>query len=227
MLEVRNLHVRIEDREILKGVNLAVKAGEVHSIMGPNGSGKSTLALVLAGRDSYEVTEGEVIYNGKNLLELSPEERAWEGIFLAFQYPVEIPGVTTSYFLKSALNSLRKARGPQELAAGEFRERGKEKVKLVELEDRLLNREINEGVSGGGKKRKPLAIGIASNPRATTMNTGPLTTKRMSATASWMLTLPSRKPGTSRIPNPMSMVVAKMSSTFPATSVASAVGNGT
>ena len=153
MLEVRNLHVRIEDREILKGVNLSVKAGEVHSIMGPNGSGKSTLALVLAGRDSYEVTEGEVIYNGKNLLELSPEERAWEGIFLAFQYPVEIPGVTTSYFLKSALNSLRKARGQQELDAVEFLELVKEKVKLVDLDDRLLNRAINEGFSGGEKKR--------------------------------------------------------------------------
>ena len=153
MLEVRNLHVRIEDREILKGVNLSVKVGEVHSIMGPNGSGKSTLALVLAGRDSYEVTEGEVIYNGKNLLELSPEERAWEGIFLAFQYPVEIPGVTTSYFLKSALNSLRKARGQQELDAVEFLELVKEKVKLVDLDDRLLNRAINEGFSGGEKKR--------------------------------------------------------------------------
>ena len=153
MLEVRNLHVKIEDREILKGINLSVQAGEVHSIMGPNGSGKSTLALVLAGRDSYEVTEGEVTYNGKNLLELSPEERAWEGIFLAFQYPVEIPGVTTSYFLKSALNSLRKARGQQDLDAVEFLELVKEKVKLVDLDDRLLNRAINEGFSGGEKKR--------------------------------------------------------------------------
>ncbi len=153
MLEVRNLHVRIEDREILKGINLSVQAGEVHSIMGPNGSGKSTLALVLAGRDTYEVTDGEVIYNGKNLLELSPEERAWEGVFLAFQYPVEIPGVTTSYFLKSALNSLRKARGQQDLDAVEFLELVKEKVKLVDLDDRLLNRAINEGFSGGEKKR--------------------------------------------------------------------------
>ncbi|MCH7703081.1 MAG: Fe-S cluster assembly ATPase SufC [Planctomycetes bacterium] len=153
MLEVRNLHVKIEDREILKGINLSVQAGEVHSIMGPNGSGKSTLALVLAGRDVYEVTEGEILYNGKDLLALSPEERAWEGVFLAFQYPVEIPGVTTSYFLKSALNSLRKARGEQDLDAVEFLELVKEKVKLVDLDDRLLNRAINEGFSGGEKKR--------------------------------------------------------------------------
>lgn len=153
MLEVRNLHVKIEDREILKGINLSVQVGEVHSIMGPNGSGKSTLALVLAGRDTYEVTNGEVIYNGKNLLELSPEERAWEGVFLAFQYPVEIPGVTTSYFLKSALNSLRKARGEQDLDAVEFLALVKEKVKLVDLDDRLLNRAINESFSGGEKKR--------------------------------------------------------------------------
>ena len=153
MLEVRNLHVKIEDREILKGINLSVQAGEVHSIMGPNGSGKSTLALVLAGRDVYEVTEGEILYNGKDLLALSPEERAWEGVFLAFQYPVEIPGVTTSYFLKSALNSLRKARGQQDLDAVEFLELVKEKVKLVDLDDRLLNRAINESFSGGEKKR--------------------------------------------------------------------------
>ena len=153
MLEVRNLHVKIEDREILKGINLSVQAGEVHSIMGPNGSGKSTLALVLAGRDVYEVTEGEILYNGKDLLALSPEERAWEGVFLAVQYPVEIPGVTTSYFLKSALNSLRKARGEQDLDAVEFLELVKEKVKLVDLDDRLLNRAINEGFSGGEKKR--------------------------------------------------------------------------
>lgn len=153
MLEVRNLHVKIEDREILKGINLSVQAGEVHSIMGPNGSGKSTLALVLAGRDVYEVTDGEILYNGKDLLALSPEERAWEGVFLAFQYPVEIPGVTTSYFLKSALNSLRKARGEQDLDAVEFLELVKEKVKLVDLDDRLLNRAINESFSGGEKKR--------------------------------------------------------------------------
>ncbi len=156
MLSIRNLHAKVENQEILKGIDLVVRPGEVHSIMGPNGSGKSTLAQVLAGRDTYEVTEGEVIYKGKNLLEMEPEERACDGIFMAFQYPVEIPGVTTSYFLKAALNAIRKHRGQEELDAVEFLSLVKEKVKLVDLDARLLNRAINEGFSGGEKKRNEI-----------------------------------------------------------------------
>ncbi len=156
MLEIRNLHAKVENQEILKGIDLTVRAGEVHSIMGPNGSGKSTLAQVLAGRDTYEVTEGEVIYKGKNLLEMEPDERACDGIFMAFQYPVEIPGVTTSYFLKAALNAIRKHRGQEELDAVEFLGLVKEKVRLVDLDARLLNRAINEGFSGGEKKRNEI-----------------------------------------------------------------------
>lgn len=153
MLEIRNLHARVEGHEILKGINLTVKASEVHSIMGPNGSGKSTLAQVLAGRDTYEVTEGEVIYQGKNLLDLEPHERACEGIFLAFQYPVEIPGVSTNYFLKAALNARRKYQGLEELDAMDFLEIVKDKAELVEMDSRLLKRSVNEGFSGGEKKR--------------------------------------------------------------------------
>jgi Fe-S cluster assembly ATP-binding protein len=153
MLEIKNLHAKIEDHEILKGVDLTINAGEVHSIMGPNGSGKSTLGNVLAGNETFEVTEGQVLYEGRDLLEMAPDERAREGVFLAFQYPVEIPGVTTSYFLKSALNSMRKHRGEPEVDAVEFLKYVKEKAKLVELDDRLLNRAINEGFSGGEKKR--------------------------------------------------------------------------
>ncbi|MCG8408800.1 MAG: Fe-S cluster assembly ATPase SufC [Phycisphaerales bacterium] len=153
MLEIKNLHANVEDHEVLKGINLTVKAGEVHSIMGPNGSGKSTLAQVLAGRDTYEVTDGEAIYKGKNLLDTEPDERALEGIFMAFQYPVEIPGVSTSYFLKAALNAIRKHRGQDELDAMDFLNLVKEKVKLVDLDEKLLNRAINEGFSGGEKKR--------------------------------------------------------------------------
>lgn len=156
MLEIRNLHARVDDNEILKGINLTVNAGEVHSIMGPNGSGKSTLAQVLAGRDTYEVTEGEVIYKGKNLLELEPDVRACEGIFLAFQYPVEIPGVSTNYFLKAALNARRKYHGLEELDAFDFLEIVKEKAKLVEMDSALLKRSINEGFSGGEKKRNEI-----------------------------------------------------------------------
>jgi Fe-S cluster assembly ATP-binding protein len=153
LLEIKNLHVRVEDTEILKGIDLSIGLGETHSMMGPNGSGKSTLAQVLAGRDTFEVTEGEVLYQGQNLLEMAPEKRAHAGLFLAFQYPVEIPGVTTSYFLKSALNSIRKARGEQEWDAVEFLEHVREKARLVNLDERLLNRAINDGFSGGEKKR--------------------------------------------------------------------------
>jgi Fe-S cluster assembly ATP-binding protein len=153
MLEIRNLYVRVNDREILRGVDLTVHAGEVHAIMGPNGSGKSTLAHVLAGREDYEVTAGEVRYEGKDLLLMPPEERAREGIFLAFQYPIEIPGVSTAYFLKAGLNAIRKHRGLDELDAMEFLTLVKAKMKLLEMDQNLLNRPLNEGFSGGEKKR--------------------------------------------------------------------------
>lgn len=156
MLTIFNLHARVDDKEILKGVNLKVKAGEVHAIMGPNGSGKSTLAGVLAGREAYEVTEGDVLYEGKNLLEMDPEERAREGIFLAFQYPVEIPGVRNDYFLKAALNAIRKHRGQDELDAMEFLKLVKQKSKLIHISDDLLRRPVNEGFSGGEKKRNEI-----------------------------------------------------------------------
>lgn len=156
MLDIKNLHVSIEEKKILRGIDLSVKAGEVHAIMGPNGSGKSTLAAVLAGRDTYEVTEGSVTYQGKDLLELEPEERAQTGLFLAFQYPVEIPGVTNSYFLKTALNAIRKKRGMEDLDAVDFLKIAREKMKLVEMNESLLNRSVNEGFSGGEKKRNEI-----------------------------------------------------------------------
>ncbi|HZT78932.1 MAG TPA: Fe-S cluster assembly ATPase SufC [Gemmataceae bacterium] len=156
MLTIRNLHAKVDDKEILKGVNLEVKAGEVHAIMGPNGSGKSTLAGVLAGRDAYEVTEGEVLYEGKDLLDLDPEERAREGIFLAFQYPVEIPGVSNTYFLRAAVNAIRKHRGEPELDAVKFLKLVKDKLKVLHVGEDLLKRPVNEGFSGGEKKRNEI-----------------------------------------------------------------------
>jgi Fe-S cluster assembly ATP-binding protein len=153
ILEIKNLSAGVEGKQILKGVSLTINAGEVHAVMGPNGSGKSTLAAVLAGRDGYDITGGEVFYNGKELLELDPEERAREGLFLAFQYPVEIPGVNSTYFLKAALNEVRKHKGLPELDAMEFLALVKDKMKLLELKDDLLKRSVNEGFSGGEKKR--------------------------------------------------------------------------
>src|SRR2546430_3902832 len=156
MLEIRNLHAGVEGKKILKGVDLTINAGEVHAVMGPNGSGKSTLAQILAGREGYEVTEGEVLYEGKDLLELDPEERAREGLFLAFQYPVEIPGVNSTYFLKAALNEVRKHHGLPELDAMEFLSLVKEKMKILELREDFLKRPVNEGFSGGEKKRNEI-----------------------------------------------------------------------
>jgi Fe-S cluster assembly ATP-binding protein len=156
MLKITNLHANIDGKEILKGLNLEVKAGEVHAIMGPNGSGKSTLANVLAGREEYEVTEGSVTYQGADLLELSPEERAWKGIFLAFQYPVEIPGVSNMTFLRTALNETRKANGLEELGGKDFLALVRERAKFVEMDADLMNRNLNVGFSGGEKKRNEI-----------------------------------------------------------------------
>jgi len=156
MLSIKNLHAGVNGNEILNGISLNVRAGEVHAIMGPNGSGKSTLAGVLAGRETFNVTQGEVTYLGKDLLDMDPEERAREGLFLAFQYPVEIPGVTNTYFLKAALNAIRKHQGLEELDAVEFLTLVKQKMKLVDLDPTLLNRPVNEGFSGGEKKRNEI-----------------------------------------------------------------------
>jgi Fe-S cluster assembly ATP-binding protein len=156
MLEINNLHARVNGKEILRGIDLEVNTGEVHAIMGPNGSGKSTLAQVLAGRDAYEVTEGQVIYEGKDLLQLDPEERAREGIFMAFQYPVEIPGVSNTYFLRAAVNAIRKHRGQEEVDAMDFLAIVKEKMNVLHIDQSLLNRPVNEGFSGGEKKRNEI-----------------------------------------------------------------------
>src|SRR5256712_5238783 len=156
MLEIRNLHARVNDTPILHGIDLSVGTGEVHAIMGPNGSGKSTLAHVLAGRPGFQVTEGQVLFEGKDLLAMVPEARAREGVFLAFQYPVEIPGVGNTYFLKAALNAIRKHHGLEELDAMEFLSVIKEKMKLVEMDQALINRPLNEGFSGGEKKRNEI-----------------------------------------------------------------------
>jgi Fe-S cluster assembly ATP-binding protein len=156
LLEIKDLHATVGDREILKGIDLTVEAGEVHAIMGPNGSGKSTLAGVLAGREAYHVTAGQVIYEGKDLLEMDPEERAREGVFLAFQYPVEIPGVSNMYFLKAALNNIRKHQNLPELDAMDFLNLVRDKMKLMEMDQALLNRPVNTGFSGGEKKRNEI-----------------------------------------------------------------------
>jgi len=156
MLEIKNLHVSVEGKEILKGLNLTINAGEVHSIMGPNGSGKSTLASVLAGREGYDITRGQVLYKGEDLLELNAEERAWKGVFLAFQYPVEIPGVSSIQFLTAAVNEVRKNRGQEELDVLDALKLFKEKVKELHVSDELLQRSVNEGFSGGEKKKNEI-----------------------------------------------------------------------
>ncbi len=165
LLEIKNLHVKVENHEILKGIDLTVNAGEVHSIMGPNGSGKSTLAQVLARRETFVVTAGEVLYNGKDLLAMKPEEAACEGVFLAFQYPVEIPGISNAYFLRSAVNAVRKYRGEEEMDAMDFIPYYKERMKLLEMDERFMNRSVNEGFSGGEKKRNEIVQMAVLEPK--------------------------------------------------------------
>jgi len=164
MLEIRDLHAKVDGKEILKGLSLTVGEGEVHAIMGPNGSGKSTLSNVLTGRDGYEVTSGEVLYKGKNLFEMEPEERARAGLFLAFQYPVEIPGVGNLYFLMAAVNAIRKARGEEELDAMDFLAVAKEKMKALHFDESMLNRHVNDGFSGGEKKKNEIFQMILMKP---------------------------------------------------------------
>jgi Fe-S cluster assembly ATP-binding protein len=165
ILEIKNLYAKINGHEILKGIDLIVNAGEVHSIMGPNGSGKSTLAQVLARRESYEVSEGQAVFNGKDLLEMKPEEAACEGLFMAFQYPVEIPGISNAYFLRAALNAVRKRRGEDELDAMDFLPLLKEKMRLLEMDERFLSRPVNEGFSGGEKKRNEIVQMAVLEPK--------------------------------------------------------------
>src|SRR5215831_11823288 len=156
LLEIKNLHVNVDNHQILKGVDLTVNAGEVHSIMGPNGSGKSTLAQVLARREAYEVTDGQILFQGKDLLAMKPEEAACEGVFMAFQYPVEIPGISNTYFLRSAVNAIRKYHGQDEMDAMDFLPLFREKLKLLDMDEKLMNRSLNEGFSGGEKKRNEI-----------------------------------------------------------------------
>jgi Fe-S cluster assembly ATP-binding protein len=170
LLEIKNLHASVGGNEILHGVDLSINEGEVHAIMGPNGSGKSTLAQVIAGREEYDVTEGQVIYKGQDLLDLSPEERAREGVFLAFQYPVEIPGVSTSYFLKAAVNAIRQHRGEPELDAREFLNLVREKMKLLQMDQSFMNRAVNEGFSGGEKKRNEIFQMAVIDPKLAVMD---------------------------------------------------------
>jgi Fe-S cluster assembly ATP-binding protein len=165
MLVIKNLHASVDGKPILRGIDLAVNAGEVHAVMGPNGSGKSTLAQVLAGHPAFEVTQGEVTYDGRNLLEMEPEERAQAGVFLAFQYPVEIPGVSNSYFLRSAYNEIRKANGQEELDPIEFMDRMEEKLALVDMDPSMLSRSVNTGFSGGEKKRNEILQMAVLEPR--------------------------------------------------------------
>lgn len=165
LLEIKNLHIEVDGKEILKGLNLKVNAGEIHAIMGPNGSGKSTLSQGIAGREGYEITQGEILFEGKNLLELEAEERARAGIFLGFQYPIEIPGVGNTYFLKTALNAIRQERGLPEVDAMEFLQLIKEKMKILEMDEKFLKRNVNEGFSGGEKKRNEILQMLVLEPK--------------------------------------------------------------
>ncbi len=165
ILEIKNLHASVDGHDILKGINLTVNPGEVHGIMGPNGSGKSTLAQVLARREAFTVTQGEVLFNGKNLLELKPEDAAAEGLFMAFQYPVEVPGINNAYFIRSAVNALRKYRGEEEMDAMDFLPSYKERMKALEMDERFLNRAVNEGFSGGEKKRNEILQMMMLEPK--------------------------------------------------------------
>lgn len=165
MIKIKNLHANVEGTEILKGINLKVNPGEIHAIMGPNGSGKSTLANVLAGHESFEVTEGEIIFDGKDIIEMAPDERAREGLFLAFQYPIEIPGVSNSVFLKTAVNEIRKHKGEDEISAKDFLALIKEKAKILSMDSSLVSRSVNQGFSGGEKKRNEILQLLTLNPR--------------------------------------------------------------
>lgn len=165
MIKIKNLYANVEGIEILKGIDLNVNSGEVHAIMGPNGSGKSTLANVLAGHEAYEVTEGEIIFNGKNIIDLEPDVRAREGLFLAFQYPIEIPGVSNSTFLKTAINEIRKHRGEEEISAKEFLALVKEKAEILDMDSSLISRSVNQGFSGGEKKRNEILQLLTLNPK--------------------------------------------------------------